>query len=110
MEKLPACPQCNEDYTYEMNGKLVCPMCMHEWEATTGEKQYFDVNGNELQDGDSVTVVKDLKINGSNTNVIKQGTKAKNIRLGEFDNDHDIACKIDGFGSMYLKTSVVKKN
>lgn len=109
MENLPKCPMCGEEYTYEENGMFHCPMCQHQWSAEDMVKKYHDANGNLLVDGDSVSLIKDVRINGSATNVIKQGTKAKNIRLGEFDNDHDIACKIDGFGSMYLKTSIVKK-
>ncbi len=108
---IPSCPKCQSEYTYEDGNMIVCPMCSHEWNpeaetAETGEKVYKDVNGNILVDGDSVTVVKDLKVKGSSL-VVKAGTKVKNIRL--VDGDHDINCKIDGMGAMQLKTSVVKK-
>ena len=89
---------------------LVCPECAHEWSpvaaATEAARIYKDANGNILQDGDSVTVIKDLKLRGS-SGVVKQGTKVKNIRL--VDEDHDIDCKIDGFGAMQLKSEFVKK-
>ncbi len=107
--KLPKCPECKEDYTYLDNEKFVCPMCAHEWEETEQEQIIKDVNGNVLQDGDNVSVVKDLKVKGASGS-IKVGTKVKNIRL-DYDakDDHDINCKVDGFGSMKLKSSVVKK-
>ncbi len=109
-----ACPKCSSPYGYQDGLQWVCPECFHEWtlEATTEEvletaAQFLDVNGVQLQNGDSVTVVKDLKA-GSAT--IKSGTKVKNIRLlNDPVNGHDISCKIDGMGSMYLKCSVVKK-
>jgi protein PhnA len=111
MSILPACPQCHDDYTYEDGNLLVCPSCGHEWnpaETTSAEaaKVWKDANGNVLQDGDTVTLVKDLKIKGSSS-VVKVGTKVKNIRL--IEGDHDIDCKIDGFGPMQLKTEFVKK-
>lgn len=111
MSQLPACPKCGSEYTYEDNNMLVCPECAHEWspnepEAASSDKVYRDANGNELQDGDTVVVVKDLKVKGSSL-VLKVGTKVKNIRL--VDGDHDIDCKIDGIGSMKLKTEFVKK-
>jgi protein PhnA len=111
MSTLPACPQCHDDYTYEDSNLLVCPSCGHEWnpaETTSAEaaKVWKDANGNVLQDGDTVTLVKDLKIKGSSS-VVKVGTKVKNIRL--IEGDHDIDCKIDGFGPMQLKTEFVKK-
>ena len=111
MSALPNCPKCNSEYTYEDGSMFVCPECAHEWslEATsTSEdtKVYKDSNGNILQDGDTITVIKDLKVKGSSS-VIKQGTKVKNIRL--VDGDHDIDCKIDGFGAMKLKSEFVKK-
>lgn len=111
MSQLPACPKCSSEYTYEGNNLLVCPECAHEWspnepEVVSNEKVYRDANGNELQDGDTVVVVKDLKVKGSSL-VLKVGTKVKNIRL--VDGDHDIDCKIDGIGSMKLKTEFVKK-
>lgn len=109
MEKLPNCPKCNSEYTYEDRGLLICPECAHEWkEGETSEdvKVFKDYNGNILNDGDSVTVIKDLKVKGS-SNPIKMGTKVKNIRL--VDGDHDIDCNIDGFGAMKLKSEFVKK-
>lgn len=112
MEKLPNCPECNSEYTYEDGSMLVCPECAHEWmpgaEAETEEAQKVvrDANGNVLSDGDSVTVIKDLKVKGSSS-VLKIGTKVKSIRLVE--GDHDIDCKIDGFGPMKLKSEFVKK-
>lgn len=108
MDKLPKCPSCNEDYTYELNGQLACPMCGFEWENTTTIEGFIvkDCNGKILQDGDTVTVIKDLKVKGS-SNSIKVGTKVKNIRI--VDKDHNIDCKIDGFGAMSLKSEFVKK-
>jgi protein PhnA len=111
MSQLPPCPQCNSEYTYEDGVQLVCPECGHEWtaaeqaEAEAGEV-VRDSNGNELQDGDTVTVIKDLKVKGSSL-VVKVGTKVKNIRL--VDGDHDIDCKVDGVGAMKLKSEFVKK-
>ncbi|MFB6348762.1 zinc ribbon domain-containing protein YjdM [Moraxella marmotae] len=111
---LPACPKCNEDYTYADGVMLVCPMCGHEWqdgEAGDGDDLPVikDAVGNVLSDGDAVTVIKDLKVKGSST-PIKVGTKVKSIRLiYDAPDDHDIDCKIDGFGAMKLKSSVVKK-
>lgn len=112
MSNLPPCPVCQSEYTYQDEGLLICPECAHEWQAqdsipaATEEKVYRDAFGNILQDGDSVTVIKDLKLKGSG-GTIKVGTRVKNIRL--VDADHDINCKIDGFGSMSLKTEFVKK-
>jgi len=109
---IPNCPKCNSEYTYEDGSMYVCPECAHEWsqleEASHDEdvKVYKDCNGNILQDGDSVTVIKDLKVKGSSL-VIKIGTKVKNIRL--IAGDHDIDCKIDGIGAMKLKSEFVKK-
>ncbi|MBI42953.1 zinc ribbon domain-containing protein YjdM [Marinobacter lutaoensis] len=111
MSQLPPCPQCHSGYTYEDGVQLVCPECGHEWSeaeqaaAETG-KVVRDANGNPLQDGDTVTVIKDLKVKGSSS-VVKVGTKVKNIRL--VDGDHDIDCRIDGFGAMKLKSEFVKK-
>jgi len=110
-ETLPPCPACNSALTYEDGAMLVCPECAHEWSpaaATASEavRVYKDANGNVLQDGDTVTVIKDLKLRGS-SGVVKQGTKVKNIRL--VDEDHDIDCKIEGFGPMKLKSEYVKK-
>ncbi|RUO29026.1 alkylphosphonate utilization protein [Aliidiomarina sedimenti] len=112
MSSLPNCPQCGSEYTYEDGNMLVCPECAHEWstlaEADTSEQSagIRDANGNPLQDGDTVTVIKDLKVKGSSL-VVKVGTKVKNIRL--VDGDHDIDCKIDGIGPMKLKSEFVKK-
>lgn len=107
MENMPACPQCKENYTYVDGDNYVCPMCGHEWQdEIVEEKVWRDANGVELQNGDTVTVIKDLKIDGGPKSV-KQGTKVKNIRLT--DGDHDINCKIDGFGAMQLKSEFVKK-
>ena len=112
MSTLPACPQCASAYTYEDGANLVCPECGHEWGASAATdaepvaKVWKDANGNVLQDGDTVTLVKDLKIKGS-SNVIKVGTKVKNIRL--IEGDHDIDCKIEGFGPMQLKSEFIKK-
>ena len=111
MSALPNCPKCNSEYTYEDGTLLVCPECGHEWnpeEAANVEetKVFKDANGNILNDGDTVTVIKDLKVNGSST-PLKQGTKVKGIRL--VDGDHDIECKIEGFGAMKLKSEFVKK-
>ncbi|WP_353867169.1 zinc ribbon domain-containing protein YjdM [uncultured Sporomusa sp.] len=112
MNALPNCPKCNSEYTYEDGSLLVCPECAHEWAAgaesenNAGKKVVRDANGNVLQDGDSVTVIKDLKVKGSSS-AVKIGTKVKNIRLVE--GDHDIDCHIDGFGAMKLKSEFVKK-
>ena len=114
MTTLPPCPQCNSEYTYEDGAQLVCPECGHEWSAEApaaaaiddGVRIIKDANGNVLQDGDSVTVIKDLKIKGSSL-VVKVGTKVRNIRL--VDGDHDIDCKIDGIGAMGLKSEFVRK-
>lgn len=104
-----SCPKCQSPYGYLDGNLWVCPECFHEWslDATEEGQKFVDINGNELQDGDSVTVAKDLKA-GKGT--IKTGTKVKNIRLlDEPVNGHDISCKVDGHGAMYLKCSVVKK-
>ncbi|HJV92529.1 MAG TPA: zinc ribbon domain-containing protein YjdM [Azonexus sp.] len=112
MSDLPKCPQCSSEYTYEQGNLFVCPECAHEWSQDAGSESadqarvWKDANGNLLQDGDSVTVIKDLKIKGSSS-VVKVGTKVKNIRL--VDGDHDIDCKIDGIGAMQLKSEFVKK-
>jgi protein PhnA len=112
MSGLPNCPECGSEYTYEDGLMFVCPECAHEWsragdpEASTDEAVITDANGNVLADGDTVTVIKDLKVKGSSS-VVKVGTKVKNIRL--VDGDHDIDCKIDGIGAMKLKSQFVKK-
>lgn len=108
---LPACPKCQSTYTYEDGSNFVCPECGHEWTAAAAEtpeaaKVVRDAVGNVLQDGDTVTVIKDLKVKGSSS-ALKVGTKVKNIRL--VDGDHDIDCKIEGFGPMQLKSEFVKK-
>lgn len=111
---LPQCPKCQENFTYQDGSIFICPMCSHEWqadEATDSQPLTLikDAVGNILQDGDSVTVIKDLKVKGSST-PIKVGTKVKSIRLlQDAPDDHDIDCKIEGFGAMKLKSSVVKK-
>jgi protein PhnA len=112
MSTLPPCPQCQSEFTYEDGSQYICPECGHEWSAQAAQpapdaaRVYRDSAGNELHDGDTVTVIKDLKPKGSG-GVIKQGTKVKNIRL--VDSDHDIDCKIEGFGAMSLKSEFVKK-
>ena len=112
MPETPPCPLCNCEYTYEMGALLVCPECAHEWqlqdEVEAPERVVKDSAGNVLADGDTVTIVKDLKVKGSSTSV-KVGTKVKNIRLISPVDGHDIDAKVDGFGSMYLKSSIVKK-
>lgn len=112
MSTLPPCPACGSDYTYEDAALLVCPECGHEWSSTdlasaSEVREIRDANGNPLQDGDSVTVIKDLKVKGSSL-VVKVGTKVKNIRLVE--GDHDIDCRIEGIGAMKLKSEFVKKS
>lgn len=118
MPDLPPCLECKSEYTYEMDFLIVCPECGHEWnpqstdgdpitDDTSGDTHIVrDAHGTELQDGDSVTVIKDLKVKGASS-VVKVGTKVKNIRI--VDGDHDIDCKIDGFGQMGLKSEFVKK-
>ena len=108
---LPNCPKCNSEYTYEDGNMVICPECAHEWnpEQQTNDEDALivkDSNGNILNDGDSVTIIKDLKVKGSSS-PLKKGTKVKNIRL--VDGDHNIDCKIDGFGAMSLKSEFVKK-
>ena len=109
---LPACPSCGSEYTYEDGNLLVCPRCHHEWtreeEEENIEEDVKDAVGNVLSDGDTVTIIKDLKIKGS-SNVIKQGTKVKNIRLIDPEDGHDLDCKIPGNGQMNLKSEFVKK-
>ncbi|KMJ53710.1 MULTISPECIES: zinc ribbon domain-containing protein YjdM [Vogesella] len=113
MTNLPQCPQCSSEFTYQDGAMFVCPECAHEWSADAAateeaepQRVVRDANGNVLQDGDSVTVIKDLKVKGSSL-VVKVGTKVKSIRL--VDGDHDIDCKIDGIGAMQLKSEFVKK-
>ena len=114
-ESLPPCPECSSAYTYEIGALLICPECGHEWSPTSTEPAdgredgtIKDAVGNVLADGDTVTVIKTLKVKGSPSG-IKAGTKVRNIRLVDGVDGHDIDCKIDGFGSMQLKSSVVKK-
>ena len=111
MSDYPACPECSSVYTYEDGPLYVCPECAHEWPIASagdesGVRVVRDANGNVLADGDSVTVIKDLKVKGTSS-VVKVGTKVRNIRL--VDGDHDIDCKIDGIGAMSLKSEFVKK-
>ena len=111
MSELPPCPQCQSEYTYADGIQLVCPECGHEWteaEAAAAEVREIikDANGNALNDGDTVTVIKDLKVKGSSA-VVKVGTKVKGIRL--VSGDHDIDCRIEGIGAMQLKSEFVKK-
>ncbi|WP_417734868.1 zinc ribbon domain-containing protein YjdM [Rosistilla oblonga] len=112
MSDLPNCPECDSEYTYEDGILLICPSCAHEWTANKAEDDQQqepgvrDANGNALQSGDTVTVIKDLKVKGTSL-VVKVGTKVKNIRI--VDGDHDIDCKIDGVGAMQLKSEFVKK-
>lgn len=115
MSDSPPCPECEEEYTYLDGALYVCPSCAHEWAPGSagddgGEGPegavVRDANGNELRTGDTVVVIKDLKVKGSSL-VVKGGTKVKNIRL--VDGDHDIDCKIDGVGAMQLKSEFVKK-
>ena len=114
---LPPCPLCSSEYTYEMGALLVCPECAHEWSAgepasqedsVPGARVVLDAVGNPLADGDTVIVATSLKVKGNPT-PIKAGTKVRNIRLVDGVDGHDIDCKIDGFGAMQLKSSVVKK-
>lgn len=112
MSSLPPCPKCGSEYTYEDNNMYICPECAHEWAQETGDEAaeqglvVKDAHGNLLQDGDNVTVIKDLKVKGSSL-VVKVGTKVKILRL--IDGDHNIDCKVDGIGAMQLKSEFVKK-
>lgn len=112
LSNLPNCPKCDSTYTYEDGNLYVCPECAYEWtlestiDSSENNKVIKDANGSPLQDGDTVTIIKDLKVKGSSS-ILKIGTKVKNIRL--VDGDHDIDCKIDGFGAMKLKSQYVKK-
>ncbi len=112
MSNLPKCPNCGSEYTYKDRDMYVCPECAHEWsteaavESADQKRVVRDAHGNVLNDGDTVTVIKDLKVKGSSS-VVKVGTRVKGIRLVE--GDHDIDCKIDGIGAMQLKSEFVKK-
>lgn len=112
MEQLPNCPKCGSEYTYEDGVLFICPECANEWTLQSMQNDIVvikDANGNILNDGDSVTVIKDLKVKGSSSS-IKVGTKVKSIRLILDSSDgHDIDCKVDGFGAMKLKSQFVKK-
>ena len=115
MPDLPLCPKCNSVHTYEDGAQLVCPECAHEWNPVIaaaadddGPRVVKDANGNVLADGDSVTVIKDLKVKGSSS-VVKVGTKVRNIRLVDGAAGHDIDCRIDGIGAMQLKSEFVRK-
>ena len=112
MSDLPPCPKCQSSFVYEDGVMLVCPECAHEWNPANAQDnddalKITDANGNLLADGDTVTVIKDLKVKGSSL-VVKVGTKVKNIRL--VGGDHDIDCRIDGVGAMKLKSEFVKKS
>ncbi|WP_328873806.1 zinc ribbon domain-containing protein YjdM [Streptomyces sp. NBC_00287] len=115
-DTLPPCPECAGAYTYEMGALLICPECGHEWSPASAEAAgsaaesgvVRDAVGNVLADGDTVTVIKTLKVKGSPSG-IKAGTKVRNIRLIDAVDGHDIDCKVEGFGAMQLKSSVVKK-
>lgn len=113
MSEFPPCPKCKSEYAYPNDNLLTCPECFHEWDPSSVSDDAYDdnlkvldVNGNELKDGDSVVVVKDLPVKGA-PKPIKMGTKVKNIRLK--DGDHNIDCKIEGFGAMALKSEFVRK-
>ena len=112
MNDFPNCPKCNSEYTSEDGSLFVCPECAYEWskegnnEASDDVLVVKDSNGNILSDGDTVTIIKDLKVKGASS-ALKKGTKVKNIKLVE--GDHNIDCKIDGFGAMSLKSEFVKK-
>jgi protein PhnA len=114
MTDLPACPNCSSVFTYQDRDHLVCPECAHEWSESVGGQSKYQVkdsNGKQLRSGDTVSVVKDLKVKGASS-MLKVGTKVKNIRLLDAEHvvdGHDIECKIEGFGAMKLKGSVVKK-
>ena len=114
MSELPPCPECRSEYSYEMGELLVCPECAHEWNPHEAEdgvdapRVIKDSAGNILADGDDVTIIKDMKVKGSST-PLKVGTKVRNIRLVDGPGDHDIDAKVDGFGPMNLKSSIVKK-
>jgi protein PhnA len=111
MSEIPPCQKCKSEFTYQSDNLIICPECFHEWdineaEAEANSKKVYDSNGNELQDGDTVIIIKDLPVKGA-PKPIKMGTKVKNIRLTE--GDHNIDCKIEGFGAMGLKSEFVKK-
>ena len=112
-DTLPPCPNCSSEYAYQMDALLVCPECGHEWNAEaeaveTAGVVIKDAVGNVLQDGDTVSITKTMKVKGAQS-ALKAGTKVRNIRLVQGTGDHDIAAKVDGFGQMELKSSIVKK-
>lgn len=109
MSEVLLCPKCQSEFTYEQDALMVCSQCFHEWDPkeVSLEGQLIDSNGNVLENGDSVVVIKDLPVKGA-PKPVKAGTKVKNIRLRP-DSDHNIDCKIDGFGSMALKSEFVKR-
>lgn len=111
MNDVILCPKCGSEFTYPQDNLMVCSQCFNEWNpndyAANGQEKILDANGNELSDGDSVVVIKDLPVKGA-PKPVKAGTKVKNIRLN-YDSDHNISCKIDGFGAMGLKSEFVKK-
>lgn len=111
-EQLPPCPECKSEYSYEIGALLVCPECAHEWNPSDVHEELArvikDSSGNILNDGDDVTIVKDMKVKGS-SNTLKVGTKVRGIRLVDGPGDHDIEAKVDGFGPMNLKSSIVRK-
>lgn len=112
MQVLPPCPKCSSNYTYKDENLIICPECAYEWnpnekaEELEHKKRILDANGNALHDGDSITIIKNLKVKGTSS-VVEIGTKVKNIRLVE--GDHNIDCKIEGIGAMKLKSEFVKK-
>jgi protein PhnA len=112
MSELPACPECKSELTYELGELFACPECAHEWSQSESDSEEVrvirDASGNVLADGDDVTIVKDMKVKGS-SNTLKVGTKVRNIRLVDGPGDHDIEAKVDGFGPMNLKSSIVRK-
>ena len=112
MTELPPCPECKSEYSYEIGALLVCPECAHEWNSADHQKETArvikDASGNILNDGDHVTIIKDMKVKGS-SNTLKVGTKVRGIRLVDGPGDHDIEARVDGFGPMNLKSSIVRK-
>lgn len=113
-DSLPVCPECTSPFTYEMDALLVCPECGHEWNAAQAETAQAqepvvrDAVGNVLQDGDTVSITKTMKVKGAQ-GALKAGTKVRNIRLVQGSGEHDIAARVEGFGQMELKSSIVKK-
>ena len=111
-DQLPPCPECKSEYSYEMGALLVCPECAHEWNPSDvvveSARVIKDASGTVLADGDDVTIIKDMKVKGS-SNTLKVGTKVRGIRLVDGPGDHDIEAKVDGFGPMNLKSSIVRK-